>query len=240
MGKTSAAKSLTRAEIQRRYRERKKAENNDVYLQKERERWYQRRDKKTVKVIDDCTEREKRIIRRKWRERMMKHRAQKKREESYTPPPERESQISRGRKLLRRRKTESYRMIAKLKCLLAQQSRARERYRKQLQRLQNIRKKHALRSVPPDGSSHSRGPNPTTVTPMSTVTPIPLHQLTPKSKTRMMLKNTDVPSPVQKTLLLHHTLVAELNETRHKLTTEKEKRFASNLVRGKILKKIRC
>jgi hypothetical protein len=234
VGKTSAAKSLTRAEIQRRYRERKKAENNDVYLQKERERWYQRRDKKTVKVIDDCTEREKRIIRRKWRERMKKHRAKKKREESYTPPPERETQISRGRKLLRRRKTQSYRMIAKLKCLLAQQSRARERYRKQLQRLQNIRKKHALRSVPSDGSSHSPGPNPTTVF------PIPLHRLTPKSKTRMMLKNTDVPSPVQKTLLFHHTLVAELNETRHKLTTGNEKRLASNLVPGEMLKKISC
>jgi GT2 family glycosyltransferase len=80
MAKTSASKSLTRAEIQRRYRERKQAENSELYLQKERERWYQRCDKKTVKVINDCTEREKRIVRRKWRERTKKHRIKKKRD----------------------------------------------------------------------------------------------------------------------------------------------------------------
>lgn len=82
----------------------KRAENSELYLQKERERWYQRCDKKTVKVINDCTEREKRIVRRKWRERTKKHRIKKKREESYTPPPERENQRSRGRKLLKRTK----------------------------------------------------------------------------------------------------------------------------------------
>jgi hypothetical protein len=129
-------------------------------------------------------------------------------------------------------------MIAKLKCLLAQQSRARERYRKQLQRIQNNRKKHALRSVLANDPSDSLGPNPESVIPSQENT-IQLDQLTPKPKTRTMLENTDVPLLVHKTLLFHHTLVIELNETRGKLTTEKEKRLASKFIRGKNVKKYR-
>lgn len=84
MEKSTAKKSL--AEIQSKYRERKKAENAEAYLQKERDRWHSRRGSKKVKVIiHDLTERVQRHLRKNWRDRQQKSRLRRKNAEAYSP-----------------------------------------------------------------------------------------------------------------------------------------------------------
>jgi len=82
MEKSTAKKSL--AEIQSKYRERKKAENAEAI--KERDRWHSRRGSKKVKVIiHDLTERVQRHLRKNWRDRQQKSRLRRKNAEAYSP-----------------------------------------------------------------------------------------------------------------------------------------------------------
>jgi hypothetical protein len=64
----------SRAEIQRAYRERQMVKNEDEFKEKERKRWYKRRSFKTVKCIEDLTERQKRATRKRWREQKAEYR----------------------------------------------------------------------------------------------------------------------------------------------------------------------
>jgi len=102
MAKRGKKNGLSRAEIQRRYRERKKQENPERFLAKERARWLKRRAEKKVKVIADCTEREKRAIRHDWRQRSLRSKLRYQNAQAALPdsPPESitSTQLSRGRK----------------------------------------------------------------------------------------------------------------------------------------------
>ena len=109
MPKSLEKTKLTRAEICRRYRERKKAEDPEQFLRKERDRWWKRRGAKTVKTIADCTEREKRIVRRDWRNRASKSRAKRKREEANSPPqtPDEDDRRTRGRRKVKKERSKT-------------------------------------------------------------------------------------------------------------------------------------
>ena len=62
--------ALSPAESQRRYRERRDAdlERRQLYLEKGREKWRRDREEGKRKGIDELSEREKRAMRKKWRE----------------------------------------------------------------------------------------------------------------------------------------------------------------------------
>jgi len=108
MAKIKKSDKKTRAEIQRAYRERLKAKNLDEARKKERDRWHKRRGLKTVVVIEDLCERDKRGLRRKWRLKKAEYRSRNRQQqqdavETETPPSSVESapfaeRPSRGRK----------------------------------------------------------------------------------------------------------------------------------------------
>ena len=80
-------KQKSRAEIQRAYRQRRLAENADKIREKELQlQWHKRRTEKKIKGIDDMTERDRRVIRKRWLERRHEHRRIKKHLCSVTPP----------------------------------------------------------------------------------------------------------------------------------------------------------
>ncbi|XDV36664.1 hypothetical protein PO909_006404 [Leuciscus waleckii] len=82
---------LSAAEIARQYRKRRDAnpEQRDAYLKKERDRWRKDRDTGKKKVINDLTERGKRLQRKKWKEAKKAARAKARTiEELQTPAPE--------------------------------------------------------------------------------------------------------------------------------------------------------
>jgi len=226
MTKTTGQRKQSRAEIQRRYRERKKSENPDAYLQKERDRWYARRRCGKVKTVGDLTERERRCTRKRWRERQHESRMRHRIAATTTPPvtPDRDeerdgdasSQRRRGRKAKKRRDAASYRMIIKLKESLAVAKRGKERYRKKFER---ERKKCRQ---PARGSA------------------VLSDQTTPRSKTRQMLSSCSVTPSVKKTLLFHNALIDDMrHSTGRNVTTEKRRRLTSRVISGKILKRYR-
>ena len=65
---------LSAAEKQRRYRARRDVdhERRQQYLNKEKERWRKDIDEGRKKKVSDLSEREKRAVRKKWRERKRK------------------------------------------------------------------------------------------------------------------------------------------------------------------------
>jgi hypothetical protein len=183
MAKTTAKKTLTRAEIQKAYRERKKAENEVACLQKERDRWRARCADHKVKTVADMTDREKRHVQKQWRDKQQKSRLKRKNEAALSPPDSDVAiiQRQRGRKKKRRTNSASYRMIVKLKYLLTIEKRVKDRYRKKFERLTKRKKLEQSISISDQ-------------TPQSSSLVI-----TPRSKTKQMLKNSTVTSNVKKT-----------------------------------------
>lgn len=129
----------TRAEIQRAYRERLKAEDPDKAREKERQRWHKRRTQKKVKGVEDMTERSKRTIRRKWREQKAAYRKMKKMLKVVTPPSSSyESDVEkpkRGRPKQDYRRTKAYRKISQLSGRLIAANSAKEKYKQRWLRL---------------------------------------------------------------------------------------------------------
>lgn len=229
-------RKLSRAEICRNYRERKKAENPEDYFQKERERWWKRRAAKTVKTIADCSEREKRNVRRNWRNRSAKSRALRKRLQVNSPPQtpsdNEDGRRTRGRKKMKKERSKSYRMIVKLKSQLEAATRTIERYKKKLQRGQQL--------TGPICCSATSSSAVTATPELTSRSPAALQSsssITPRSKTKLMLKNVTVPPLVRKSLLFHHALVDEIVQTQNNASTEKEKRMTSKMFRGNVLKR---
>ena len=114
---------LSWAEIQRRYRQRKKLQDPEHYLAKERARWLKRRADKKVKVIADCSTREQRSIRKDWRKRAVRSKLRKRNATASSPPAS--NQRTRGRKKKKKENSKSYQTIVKLKALLALEQRAK-------------------------------------------------------------------------------------------------------------------
>lgn len=220
MPKSSSETPLTRAEIQRRYRERKKAENPDAFCEKERLRWHSRRRDKKVKVVEDLSERQRRVLRRNWRERQIKSRLRKKNAEANTPPESLNgaSSSSRGHRVKRRSDSASYRMIVKLKQMFMSEKRAKDRYRKKLDRQE---KRHAAQMVNRQNNETGRIAD------------------TPRTRTNQMLANSTVSPRIRKTLVFHNALVDEIKNTASSVKTEKHKRLVSKFIAGNVLKRSR-
>ena len=245
MAKIKKSDKKTRAEIQRAYRERLKAKNLDEARKKERDRWHKRRGLKTVVVIDDLCERDKRGLRRKWRLKKAEYRSRNRQQqqdavETETPPSSVESapfaeRQSRGRKKVARNQRKAYRQVAMLTSRLEAETRVKERYKRRWLRLK-VRAAEperqdvgsvssaSLPEEPQAGPSHSVGA-------MST----PVCISTPRSKTRTLLRSVGsvgkVPCSVKKTLLYHNVMVEHVSSC-------KENRKAFSVPRG-ILKKYR-
>jgi len=135
-------KAKSRADIQKAYRERKKLENAEAFREKERQRWHKRRGQKLVKSIEDMNEREKRVMRRKWRQDKSEYRQKLKVSKASTPPSSDEDhRKKRGRATLARNQRKAYRTIRKLSVKLTDQTRYVEKYKKRWLRL---RKMHTI------------------------------------------------------------------------------------------------
>jgi len=209
---------LSRAEIQKNYRLRKKAENLEAYLQKERDRGHDRRRNNKVKVVTDLTDREHRRLKKDWRDRQRRSRLCRKNAEAYSPATStdgRDCLRQRGRKKKRRAEARSYRTITKLRNSLVAVKRAKDRYRKKLERLQKPKT--------PTGLQNEETPE----------------KNTPRTKTRKILKNCTVSTPVRKTLIFHNVLIDEMQNSRKGTTTEKHRRLSLKFIEGKVLKNSR-
>jgi len=86
IGMAKVKKRKSRAEIQRAYRDRLLAKDAVAAREKERQRWRRRRASKKVQGIGDMTERDRRVIRKKWRTQKAEYRRIKRNLESVTPP----------------------------------------------------------------------------------------------------------------------------------------------------------
>lgn len=205
--------ALSAAERAKRYRERKKAnqESRETFLQKERERQRNR-----YVNVADRTKREQRITRRRWRKNQKTSRASKKilvnEEHVQTPPPTPDAAPERctndQRRSLQRKRSKAYRDIIQLKRKLANEKRKAECYRKRYIR---------------ERSRHSRMSN------------------SPFSKTAQQLKGIGkrVPGNVRRTLLFHNVLIAHLKQKYKSTDRLRGKQTISKLVRGSILRKYR-
>ena len=64
MGRKKASNELSKAEIQKNYRSRKKEKDAEKSLADEQARWHRRRTSEKVKVVSDLTEREHRLLKK--------------------------------------------------------------------------------------------------------------------------------------------------------------------------------
>lgn len=140
-------KAKSRAEIQRAYRERLRQQNEEAMREKERQRWHQRRRQKKVKCIDDLSEREKRVIRRKWRYDRAEYRRKQKMISVSTPPSSDEDhRTRRGRAKLARNQRKAYRTIDKLSETLIKKTHSRDKYKRRWLRLRQMHLSSTTRS----------------------------------------------------------------------------------------------
>lgn len=153
-------KRKTRAEIQRAYRQRLQENDPEAARENERRRWYRRRASKKVQGIEDMSERNRRIIRKKWRTQKAEYRRRIKRnQQTMTPPSSDGSEIvekpRRGRPKLDYRRTKAYRELNRLSESLTTVTNSREKYKQRWLRLKmkitNPRAKNA--SLATEGSS---------------------------------------------------------------------------------------
>jgi hypothetical protein len=231
----------SRAEIQRAYRERKRAENEYEFKNKERQRWHKRRSDGSVKVVEDMTERQHRSMKRKWRTSSQLYRDKKKAAKRInldSPPAtpsdgngdvEPSNNLRRGRKKVHKSRSKAYRMINNLKEQLENERRKKERYRKRLHRQRYKIVLGSAEKAAACSSSSSSGQ-----VCMATASPC-----TPRAKTRKMLSLCGSVTPaVRKSLLLHNALIGEVNETMNQADS-RNRMIASKVIRGNILKKYR-
>ena len=134
-------KKLSRAEIQRNYRQRLLHQDPEKAREKERKRWHTRRSQKKVKGINDVSERVKRNVRRRWRAQKAAYRMRVKSTQALTPPESSDEGIQDGRKKWRKARLAYYtriknyrRMVAIKKSLQSERS-AKEKYKKRWLRL---------------------------------------------------------------------------------------------------------
>ena len=122
---------------------------------------------------------------------------------------------ARGRSTVRRDRSKAYRRIASLETQLQETKRLYERYRKRCQRLQ--------KSKPDNDAENEQQIN-----------------ATPKTKTKLMLRNKKVSTNVKRTLLFHNTPVAAMQERSHVTKTSTNKQLVSKVFASKIIKKYRA
>ena len=203
----------TRAEIQRAYRERKKA-NDDTFLQRERERRMS-----YYKGVETLPRRERLKRQLKTREAVARHRTKKRLERidqdksTDSPPPmvvKMPFTKIRTRRRISRAVAKNRREIQKVK---EQLNSVTKRYRAAQRRL--LRAKNREDSVPS----------------------------TPRSRTLAQMQEANIDhdqaAKIRRQLLLGHVVMDEVKEAK-KGTKKKKTRLMSNVIAGKIVKKYRC
>ena len=186
---------------------------------KERERWRRRCLNNKGKPVTELSQRQQRLVRRKWKLQKAEYRqAQRQVQQSspVTPPPEGEQSNSRhtaGRRRVKRDRAAAYKTIEKLRSALDDERHRRERYRKQLARLQRKLSPSQMGDTPTQSNS-----------PAIVATPSPAGStlsITPRSKTRGMLcGSTRVDSNVGVALLLHNIMIESMKNKRRGETSK--------------------
>ena len=187
--------ALTSAERSRRWRERQKQdpEKHQKYLQKEKQRYQERKKVGKLKNVEELSEREKRAVRKQWRKNQQNKRKKDKETKnllsSNTPPNSPcqdlaheeaplDGRTSRGRKKIRKDRSKAYREINKLRVKLAQKEKDVARYKKRFYR-ERVKNKNLD---------------------------------SPRTKTNTLIRGQKVSDEVKRTLNFHHSLVKGIRE----------------------------
>ena len=211
----------TAAERARKYRAKRDADptKRAEYLEKEKNRWHRNVAVGKIKTVATMTDREHRKAKKTWKDKMRKYRQKKKGDPvSLTPPSTPDQQADelpvagpsrQYQQATKKRKREAAKCYRRISEL--------EESLKNQRRLTEKYKKRAQRSEAKNQEATS---------------------LTPRSKTRRLLRNFQAPAPVVKTLNFHHAFMDNLKGW-YSQKKKSEKRSLSVLVRGPILKKYR-
>jgi hypothetical protein len=200
---------MSAAESMRKYRQNLK-NNPDKYtdyLNKEKQRYRKRKANGEIPAINQCTDREKRKLRRKWRNAKRKLRKETKEKSILTPPPSPQrvdenlsESRKRGRQRVKRERAKAYKKISKLEKALDRKTKDAEKYRKRYERL----KKKVSNS--------------------------------PRSELERTLKGHTVPSKVKRQLLFNSVVVKEIKEKMKNAKSERKKQLISRIVCGKLIR----
>ena len=200
----------SRAEIQRAYQQRQKVKNQEAAKEKERLCWHTRREQHKVRVVADLTARERRSVRKKWRETKAEYRKLQKTLENDSPPvSDRGSPTPinrRGRPRVPYSYRKSYKTIQKLNAALESSDRERHKYKMRWLRIKQRQNPVQHRT---DDSNEDVPQAPCLST--------------PRSKTHTQLQNVrHLISPgAKKSLLFHNVMVDQLARVRRKLVHHK-------------------
>ena len=200
---------MSAAERMKKYRQNMKnnPEKYTEYLSKEKQRYRKRKANGEIPNIKQCTDREKRKLRRKWRNAKRKLRKETKEKSILTPPPSPhsvdESQSDsrkRGRLRVKRDRAKAYKKISKLEKALDRKTKDAEKYRKRYERL----KKKISNS--------------------------------PRSELTKTLKGHALPNKVRRQLLFNNVVVKEIKEKMNNARSERKKQLISRIVCGKLVR----
>lgn len=214
-------------------RRREKIKNDNVKHQalkdKKHEIYLRAKETGKVKLVNDMTEREKRLKRKQWNKNTKTRRQRIKAAveasrfcENHTPPQSPLSlnghqqqanveslQKKRGRKQVKRNRSSAYRKIKLLEKKNSSMKKKYEKYKKKYLRLVEKRNKELK------------------------------NELTPNTKVKNILKGVIVDGTVRKRLVFAEALSQDLKSTFKTLKGHKERQIFSKLIGGKVVKKYR-
>jgi len=214
---------VSNAEKQRLYRERRDADpvRRVEYLQKEKLAWQKKVNLGTVKKIAHLSERDQRQKRRYWKERQRECRQkqinEQERQQQATPPgtpTEASTSQQQIAKVIRKKLRVRQQTIKRLQQQLQEQKKTTEKYKKRCQRL--LKKESTVTST---GKTRD---------------------MTPRSKTRYLLRGLNVTPHVTRTLEFHAALTADIKGMLKNSNKQRHKQIIAKLLTGKIVRKYRC
>lgn len=194
--------------------------NIKKYLEKEKQRYQERKKVGKLKNVEELSERERRSVRKQWRKNQRNKRKKDKETKillsSNTPPNSpsqdlsheqlpKDGRTSRGRKKIRKDRSKAYREISKLRIKLAQKEKYVARYKKRF-----YREKVKNRNLD-----------------------------SPRTKTNTLIRGQKVSEEVKRTLNVHHSLVKGIREKYRLAAERKSKEMFVNVLTSKLLRKYR-
>ena len=209
--------AMSNAERQRKYRQRRDADHNkrQQYLKESRERYVRDRQTGRNKSIGEMTDREKRMVRKKWRNQKRKDRERKKMltkavQSEISPPsspelprPSNSSQKSMQIKRDKRKKAKCYRENEKLKIEVEMMQRRIAVYKKRLFRLQQCKR--------PSES--------------------------PRARTKLLLRNLSK-EDVKRCIFKYNVVMEQLKQ-KYKEKRKRDKKSITSILTGHVLRKYR-
>ena len=209
--------AMSNAERQRKYRQRRDADHNkrQQHLKESRERYVRDRQTGRNKSIGEMTDREKRMVRKKWRNQKRKDRERKKMltkavQSEISPPsspelprPSNSSQKSMQIKRDKRKKAKCYRENEKLKIEVEMMQRRIAMYKKRLFRLQQCKR--------PSES--------------------------PRARTKLLLRNLSK-EDVKRCIFKYNVVMEQLKQ-KYKEKRKRDKKSITSILTGHVLRKYR-